>query len=74
MKVGAGGPGIDGARFDGEVAAKALGDSPQAAIDNISQLVEIGFREVTRYSDWQTPADYHRRMKWLAQHVLPAFS
>ena len=76
VTVGAGDSEIDGARTHasgGEVKATTAGDSPQAVIDSVGQLADIGFRQVTLHFEWQTPADYHRRIEWLAQHVLPAF-
>ncbi len=49
-------------------------DSPQAAIDRIGALTAIGFQQISLSFNWQTPADYQRRLEWLAKHVLPAFA
>ena len=46
-------------------------DSPQAAIDRVGALAEIGFRDVTLSFKWESPADYRDRLEWLARARPP---
>ena len=77
VNVGEGDREVEGARSHvagADVGGSAADDSPQATVDRVAALAEIGFRHLTVHFAWQTPADYVRQLEWFARHVMPAFA